>query len=102
GSDSSDGGLGDMSKSGPAYLATIPAQQRGIVQAMIEGRQPPPSSFALAKPYWQNMIAAAQNVDPTFDAAGWSGRVAGVKDFASGKSAEMVRSANQTLQHVNA
>lgn len=102
GTDSSDGGLGDMSKTGAAYLATIPPQQRGIVQAMIEGRQPPPSSFALAKPYWQNMIAAAQNFDPTFDAASWSGRVAGVKDYASGKSAEMVRSANQALHHTNA
>jgi hypothetical protein len=95
------GGLGDMSKTGPEYLATIPPQQAGIVKAMVEGRQPPPSSFALAKPYWQNMIAAAQNVDPTFDAANWSGRVAGVKDFSAGKSSEMVRSANQTLAHVN-
>lgn len=97
-----DSGLGDMSKTGAAYLATLPPQQRGTVQAMVEGRMAPPSSFALSKPYWQNMIAAAQNVDPTFDSTQWSGRVAGVKDFASGKSAEMVRSANQTLQHVNA
>src|SRR5207253_2686859 len=52
------------------------------------------------KPYWQNIIAATQQYDPTFDATNWSGRVAGVKDFSAGKSSEMVRSANQTLHHV--
>ena len=100
--DTGSTGLGDMSKTGADYLATIPPQQRGTVQAMVEGRMPPPSSYALAKPYWQNMIAAAQQADPTFDATNWAGRVAGVRDFSAGKSSEMVRSANQTLQHVNA
>jgi hypothetical protein len=94
-------GLGDMSKTGKDYLATIPAQQRGTVQAMIEGRMSPPNNMALSKPYWQNMIAAAQAADPSFDATQWSGRVAGVKDFSSGKSSEMVRSANQTLGHLS-
>lgn len=102
GADANGGGLGDMSKSGAAYLATLPPQQAGIVKAMVEGRQPPPSSFALSKPYWQNMLQAAQAYDPTFDATNWSGRVASVRDFAAGKSAEMVRSANQTLAHVDA
>jgi hypothetical protein len=94
------GGLGDMSLTGKPYLASIPAAQRGTVQAMVEGRMAPPSSFALSKPYWQNMIAAAQNVDPSFDATQWGGRVAGVVDFSKGKSSEMVRSANQTIGHV--
>lgn len=102
GADANSGGLGDMSKTGAEYLATIPPQQAGIVKAMVEGRQPPPSSFALSKPYWQNMLQAAQAYDPTFDATNWSGRVAGVKDFSAGKSSEMVRSANQTLHHVSA
>jgi hypothetical protein len=95
-----DGALGDMSKTGAAYLATLPPQVRGTVQAMVEGRVAPPSSFALSKPYWQNMLAAAQNVDPTFDATQWSGRVAGVKDFTAGKSAESVKSLNQAIAHI--
>jgi hypothetical protein len=102
GADANSTGLGDMSKTGGAYLATIPPQQAGIVKAMVEGRQAPPSSYALSKPYWQSMMQAAQAYDPTFDSTNWSGRVAGVKDFSAGKSSEMVRSANQTLQHVNA
>ncbi|MDA9437254.1 hypothetical protein [Bradyrhizobium sp. CCBAU 51627] len=102
GGDTTATGLGDMSKTGAAYLATLAPDVAGRVRAMAEGRQPLPSSMALARPYWQNLIAATQQYDPTFDAANWSGRVASVKDFSAGKSAEMVRSANQTLAHVNA
>lgn len=93
-------GLGDMSKTGADYLATLPRDQANIVKGMVDGTIAPPSSFALAKPYWTKMISAAQAYDPTFDATKWGGRVAGVKDFSAGKSAEMVRSANQTLHHV--
>ena len=98
--DDSGGGLGNMDLSGKDYLASLPKAQANIVQGMVEGTIAPPSSFALAKPYWQNMISAAKNYDPTFDATNWSGRVAGTKDFSSGKSSEMVRSANQTIGHI--
>lgn len=95
------GGFGDTTKTGAEYLATLPPDVAGRVKAMVEGRQPNPGSLAMSRPYWQNMIAAANAYDPTFDATNWSGRVAGVKDFSAGKSSEMVRSANQTLHHVN-
>ncbi len=99
-SSDNSGGLGDMSLTGKEYLASMPKGEANIVQQMAEGTLPPPSSFALAKPAWVNRIAAAKNYDPTFDAANWGGRVAGVKDFSAGKSSEMVRSANQTIGHV--
>jgi hypothetical protein len=89
-----------MELTGKDYLASLPKAQANLVQQMVEGTIAPPSSFALAKPYWTNMLAAAKNYDPTFDATAWGGRVAGAKDFSAGKSAEMVRSANQTLHHV--
>jgi hypothetical protein len=95
------GGLGDMNLTGDAYLASMPKSEANIVKMMAEGTQAPPSSYALGKQLWVNRIAAAKNYDPTFDGANWSGRVAGVKDFSAGKSSEMVRSANQTLAHVN-
>jgi hypothetical protein len=95
------GGLGDMNLTGDAYLASMPKSEANIVKMMAEGTQAPPSSYALGKQLWVNRIAAAKNYDPTFDGTNWSGRVAGVKDFSAGKSSEMVRSANQTLAHVN-
>jgi hypothetical protein len=95
------GGLGNLDLTGKDYLASIPVAQRGTVQGMVEGTIAPPSSFALSKPYWQNMIAAAKQVDPTFDSANWSGRVAGMKSFKSGADAGTVRSANQVLGHIS-
>jgi hypothetical protein len=93
--------LGDPSKTGMDYLATLPPKERGTVQAMLDGRQPMPSSYARGKPYWQNIIAAANNVDPTFDETTWPARVAGVKSFKSGADAGTVRSANQVLGHIS-
>jgi len=101
GATDSGGGLGDMNRTGDAYLASMPKSEANIVKMMAEGTQAPPSAFALGKTAWVNRIAAAKNYDPTFDGANWAGRVAGVKDFSAGKSSEMVRSANQTLAHVN-
>jgi hypothetical protein len=68
------GGIGDMSLTGPAYLATVPKQQAGIMQGMVDGTIQPPSSFAATKPYWQNMLAGAKNLDPSFDANNWTSR----------------------------
>lgn len=94
------GGLGNMNLTGKDYLASLAPKDAKTVQGMVDGTLPVPSSFAMGKPYWQNMIAAAKNYDPTFDGTQWSGRIAGVRDFAAGKSSEMVRSANQTIGHV--
>jgi hypothetical protein len=96
------GGLGDMNLNGKDYLATLDPKTAGVVKAVAEGRQAIPGGPAGKSKYWTNIIPAVQQYDPTFDATNYNGRVAGVKDFSSGKSSEMVRSANQTLHHVNA
>jgi hypothetical protein len=85
---------------GEALYEHLPAQMRGTVKAMIEGRQPLPSTAAMRSPATLALIDAAHAIDPTFDATSWAARQAGAKDFTSGKSSEMVRAANQTLAHV--
>ena len=94
-------GLGDMSLTGKDYLNSLPAKQRGTVQAMLEGRQPFPGQYALNKPYTQSLIAAANQVDPSFDATTWPARVKGMTSFRSGADAGTVRSANQVLGHIS-
>jgi hypothetical protein len=83
GGGSAGGGLGDMTKTGAEYLATVPAQQRGVLQGMVNGTIQPPSSFAASKPYWQSMLAAAKNLDPNFDANTWASRHKMSTDIAS-------------------
>jgi hypothetical protein len=85
---------------GEALYEYLPKQIAPMVKAMIEGRQPLPSGAAMRNPATLALIDAAHSVDPTFDATSWGARAAGAKDFTSGKSAEMVRAANQTLAHV--
>lgn len=85
---------------GDALYGSLPPSMRNTVKAMIEGRQPLPSTAAMRSPATLALIDAAHAVDPTFDATSWGARAAGAKDFTSGKSAEMVRAANQTMAHV--
>jgi hypothetical protein len=69
------GGIGDTTKTGADYLATLPPQIRGTVLAVAEGRQAPPTGFAAAKPYWaKTVIPAVQQFDPSFDANNWAAR----------------------------
>jgi hypothetical protein len=89
GANAGSGGLGDMSKTGADYLATVPPAQRGILQGMIDGTIQPPSSFALSKPYWQTMLAAAKNLDPTFDENTWASRHKMSTDIASSGNSSM-------------
>lgn len=59
----------------------------------------PPTGAAMRNPDIMDMMEYANKIDPEFDANTWVSRTNSVKDFASGKSSEMVRSINQTLAH---
>jgi hypothetical protein len=86
---------------GDALYDALPKSMAPTVKAMIEGRQPLPSTTAMRSPATLALIDAAHAIDPTFDATTWASRLAGRKDFeGGGKSSEMVRAANQTLAHV--
>jgi len=94
-------GIGDMSKTGAEYIASLPKPLQATVQAMVENRQPVPLGNAINKPFWQSALVAANHFDPTFDQTSWPARVAGAKSFKSGADAGTVRSANQVLGHIS-
>jgi hypothetical protein len=85
---------------GDEYLKTLSPQDASTVKMMVDGRLPPPTSFAMSKPYWQQKIQQAARVDPSFDAANWSTRLATRKDFSAGKSAQAITSFNTAMQHI--
>ncbi len=88
---------------GEDFLKTLPPGMASQVKAIVEGRQQPPGGFALKSPAIQAMLQAAAQYEPGFDLTKWTARAAGHKDFyGGGKSAEMVRAANQTIHHVGA
>jgi len=85
--------LGNMYPSGRNYLASIPSISAAPCKA-IEGTIPPPSSFALAKPYWLHDRRGEMPIHPSTPQRGRSR--CRTKDFSSGNMSEMVRIANQT------
>lgn len=87
---------------GPAVLAHLPGNIASQVKALAEGRLPMPSSFALAKPYWQNLLQLTAQYDPTFDAASAPARKAAITAFTgNGKAAQIVGSVNRVANHLN-
>lgn len=106
------GAAAPASGAGPesgALYGSLPKPEQGIVDAMIDGRQPMPSSFALRSPYWMRMIAAAndklQSKGDTvgFDASNWSARLRTHVEFTSGgptSPAGVITSGNTAIQHL--
>jgi hypothetical protein len=91
----------DPNLSGDSFLKQIPIPMAQQVKQMVEGRIPPPGSFAIKTPFWQGMLQLANKYDPTFDMTTWSERVQTAKDFSSGGvSGKRVTAANQVANHM--
>jgi hypothetical protein len=88
-------------ETGPSVLAKLPANVANQVKALTEGRLGPISSFALARPYWQNMLQLATQYDPTFDMNNAAARKAAIQAFTGmGKGAQVVGSVNRVANHL--
>jgi hypothetical protein len=90
---------GDATKTGEAYLATLPPQMRGVVKAIAEGQLAPPSASSRS-PQAQALLQAVYQYDPTANATNLPARTQTRKDFTSGKSANNLRALNQAIGHL--
>lgn len=86
---------------GEAYLKTLPPPIASEVKAYAEGRRPFPTGFALKTPYFQMLIQAVGQYDPTFDAVNYNARAKTRADFTSGKSAQTINALNTVTQHLD-
>lgn len=91
---------GDTSKTGNAYLSTLPQQTASQVRALADGRMQFPSGTALKSPYWQGMLSAVSQYDPNFDAVNYNARSNTRKAFTSGKEAQTVNALNTVAEHL--
>jgi hypothetical protein len=85
---------------GDAYLQKLPANLATQVKALADGRLQFPSGMALKTPYWQQMLGAVAQYDPTFDAINYNSRSATRRDFTAGKSAQNIKSLNTAIGHL--
>ena len=86
---------------GEDFLKTLPSEMGKQVKALSEGRLQFPGSFALRSPYWQAMISAVSQYDPSFDAANYGSRFATRKAFTSGTEAKSLNALNTVMGHMN-
>lgn len=85
---------------GDDYLKTLNPTLGAQVKALAEGRMAFPSGFALKSPYWQNMLQATAQYDPSFDAVNYNARSKTRGDFTSGASAKNMTSINTAIGHL--
>lgn len=87
-------------KTGNDYLSSLPQQTAAQVKALAEGRMQFPSGTALKSPYWQGMLSAVSQYDPSFDAVNYNARSNTRKGFTSGKEAQTVNALNTVAEHL--
>lgn len=79
-------------------LAQYPAQIQPIIKGVIDGRTPPDRTHLGMNP--GAILAAVNNVDPTFDTASPTARMKTAQDFSSaGKSGQTITSLNTASRH---
>lgn len=93
-------GAGQAGPTGADYLKTIPPALGNQVKGLAEGKIPFPSGPALKTPYWQQMITAVSQYDPSFDAVNYGARAKTRADFTSGKSAQSLNALNTVAGHL--
>ena len=84
---------------GEALLKALDPGDRAQVEAILEGRQSPPSPNA-RNARTQKIMEWVAQADPTFDMVNFGSRAATRKDFTSGKSARNLTSFNRVVQHM--
>lgn len=87
---------------GSQGTGAVPANVDTLAKALVSGQQALPSSFALAKPFWQSVLTRAYQIDPLFDSSKQPARVAAVKAFTgNGKAAQTIGSVNRIASHLS-
>jgi len=92
--------LGDPTKTGDAYIATLDPKDAAQVRALKEGRMQFPSGAALKSPHWQGMLAAVAQYDPEFDAVNYNARSKTRNAFTSGTPSTSINALNTVIGHV--
>lgn len=95
------GGGGQSGVTGPDFLKTLDPNIGNQVKALAEGRMQFPSGFALKTPYWQTMLSAVSQYDPSFDASNFGARSKLRADVTStsGKAGQSIAAINTAIGH---
>lgn len=78
-----------------------PGQIEATAQLIANGKMPPPSGFAAARPIAQSIMARVAQLNPEYSAIDYNTGKKAEADFATGKTGNQVRSFNVALAHLD-
>jgi len=81
---------------GDEYLATLPPQRAALIKALDEGRMNYPTSFAMAKPHWQQVMDQLNQYNPSASQQ----TAQAVRSFNTGKQGDITRFLNVAVNHL--
>ncbi|HXM63727.1 MAG TPA: hypothetical protein VN950_22895 [Terriglobales bacterium] len=82
----------------PEQIYNSLGPKAGVVKAIVEGRQSPPSGFAQKTPYWQGVMQSVYQIDPQ-----WSEQRAQIrKAFTTGADGRNIGALNTASVHLDA
>ena len=92
----------DPNLTGEAALQNYSPEVQNRAKAILEGRAPYPTGYAMARdPVTKAALNAALEVDPSYNASQHKIRESTRKSFTSGKDAQNVTSINTLVGHLN-
>ena len=91
----------DPSITGEDFLSQLDPARANSVKAIAEGRQAPPSGFALKNPAVLSLLRDAAQYDPGFDLTLWKARNAMLTSATSGKIGQNIASFNTAIGHID-
>lgn len=92
--------LGDASKSGAEYLATLPKGSSDIVNGLLNGTVALPTGSTLKNPFWQSALASVKHADPTWNQAAFKQYADTRKYMTVGKGGALINNINTGAQHL--
>lgn len=90
---------GQPQVTGDEFLSTLPPALAGQVKMLAEGKLAIPTGNALRAPYWQQLLQAAHQYDPSIDQASAPARFKTRSAFSSGPEAKVINNLNTAIGH---
>lgn len=85
---------------GKEFLASLDKPTADQVRALADGRMAFPTGKALQSAYWQKMLSAVSQYDPSFDAVNYGARAKARNDLTAGKTGENIKAINTAIAHI--
>jgi hypothetical protein len=78
-----------------------PQQIEATAQLIANGKMPPPSGFAAARPIAQSIMARVAQINPDYSAIDYNTAKSAEQAFAKGPEAQKIRSFNVAISHLD-